>query len=253
MKLVKYLSAVALVSASAFSQAAVMDFWATDGWNMIASEDKTGDFDRVSPGLGGQDFDAEYLFYRYDQQTNVLSLGLQTGFDMLDGHVFHEGQDFYAGDLAVGFNGAGLNYAVDFGLYTKDFTTDTSRWHYDPTEVNSSAGANGVDPEGFYSVSEWNNNITYPESVPFAMDEGSLVTGLLSNEAGQQGDSYFRTVSFDLSSLGLGDTFELSTHWTMSCGNDVVAATVNVPEPNSIYLFALGLLALAGVRRIKKA
>ena len=65
------------------------------------NEDQTGAFNYVYPGWGGQSFDAEYIFYRLDG--NTLSVGLQTGFDILDGHVNYSGRDYYAGDLALSF------------------------------------------------------------------------------------------------------------------------------------------------------
>lgn len=254
MKLTKTLSALLLATTASVSQAAVLDFWATDGWNQVASEDQEGSFNYVNPGFGGQDFDAESMYYRFDQHTNVLSLGIQTGFDLEDGHVAYQGRDYYAGDLALSFNGSDYDYAVDFGLRTLDYSPANNHWGYSPSEVNTASGANGIDPAGFYSVSEWNNNIYYQaESSPFAMDEGSIVAGLLSNEVGFENSSYYRTVSFDLSSLGLGNEFEMAMHWTMSCGNDAVDAAVNVAEPDSAYLLGLGLFALVAVRRFKKA
>ncbi len=254
MKLTKTISALLLAATASVSQAAILDFWAAEGWSNAASEDQDGTFNYVDPGFGGQDFDAEHMFYRFDNNTNVLSLGLQTGFDLNDGHVNYENRDYYAGDLALSFNGSSFNYAVDFGLRTLDYSPDNNHWQYSPSEVNTSAGANGIDPAGFYSVSEWNNNIYYQaESSPFAMDEGDIVESLLSNEVGFENGSYYRTVSFDLSSLGLGNEFDMGMHWTMSCGNDAIEAAVNVAEPDSAYLLSLGLFALIAVRRLKKA
>ncbi len=244
MKLIKTISALLLAATASVSQAAIMDFWATEGWNTVASEDQEGYFNYLDPGTGGQAFDAEYLFYRFDHDSNVLSLGLQTGFDVIDGRYGY----YYTGDLALSFNGSNYDYAVDFGLRSRDY--------HNYSYVNTSAGAYGIDPAGFYSVSQWNSNILHPVSGVFAMDEGQIIESLLSNEAGYENNSYYRTVSFDLSSLGLGGEFDMGMHWTMSCGNDAIngtASIVDVPETDSVYLLGLGIFALIAVRRLKKA
>jgi hypothetical protein len=121
------------------------DFWATDGWNEFGYVDGiagsgnnllNGSPDGViDPGSGGQKFDTEYLFYKYDSTTNQMSIGLQTGFDVIDGKTEYGGGDYYAGDLALSFatghvndgvtisdtseNSSTYEYAVDFGLWTK--------------------------------------------------------------------------------------------------------------------------------------
>lgn len=224
------------------ANAAPLSFWSTQGWTMVDNDDGVGLNGFVDPGWGGQDFDGEYLFYRLS--SNILSLGIQAGYDLVDGNVRYSGKDYYAGDLALSFNGSGYNYAVDFGLVTRD---------YDNHRVEADNNGDGKDAAGLYSVSTWNNNIAFGQSAPFAMDAGSFITSLLSYSAGYNNilDSYFRTVSFDISSLGLGNTFDFMMHWTMSCGNDVLEGgdSVSVPEPGTVMLLALGLLGLLWSRK----
>ena len=88
------------------------------------------------------------------------------------------------------------------------------------------------------------------------MDVGSLASSLLSNNSGigssgSGNSSYYRTVSFDLSGLGLGN--DVDAHWTMSCGNDAIDGGFHydVPEPATLSLMGLGLIGLGFMRRRK--
>lgn len=221
-----------------------------------ANEDQINNFSRVFPGYGGQEFDAEYIFYRLDG--NMLSVGIQTGFDIVDGHQRYNGRDYYAGDLALSFDSAVLGnsstyeYAIDFGLLTKGYSN---------TAINIGTNSSGIDAAGLYAVSQWNNDIYFSSTAPFAMDEGSntgqSVNFMSGSEVVNGQLSYFQTASFDVSQLLAGsDVFELDAHWTMSCGNDAVDGHVvaEVPEPAALWMIMPGLLGLMGsvaVRRRK--
>lgn len=254
--LVTGMGALLLGLTSASSIAAPLGFWATDGWTALAIA-TPGEDGQVGPGVGGQQFDAEYLYFK--QSGNTLSLGLQAGFNLITGYEYHSTnpKDYYAGDLALSFDGsvgpgsAGFEYAVDFGLLTKDYQKDL---------VDMGSGT-GVDPAGFYSVSAWNNDVYSGHTIanPFAADSGTLVSALISNVAGSGiaggQTSYFRTVSFDISSLNLTGNSTLNAHWTMSCGNDYIDGTTtltSVPEPSAMVLMLMSLLGLGWVGRRKR-
>ena len=77
-------------------------------WTQIASEDYVGPSGYVNPGYGGQDFDAEYLYYKLAGTT--LSIGLQSGFNLVTGSVYYSGKTYYAGDLALSIDGNTSTY-----------------------------------------------------------------------------------------------------------------------------------------------
>ena len=66
--------------------AAALSMWEANDWIMIDDDDGVQKRGYVNPGYGGQAFDAEYLYYKFDRDSQILSIGVQTGFDLSDGH-----------------------------------------------------------------------------------------------------------------------------------------------------------------------
>jgi hypothetical protein len=214
-----------------------------DGWNMFANDDGT-----LSPGYGGQYFDAEYFFYRIEGST--LSIGLQAGFNVVTGKDTYAGYPYYAGDIALSFDGStanGYEYAIDFGHVTKDYQLDP-------------VGTAGLHAAGLYSVTTWNNDLYssfIPDSSPFAMATGTKEADITiaTGEGGPSSNHYYYEIAtFDVSGIVGSNPFIMDAHWTMSCGNDSINGheEVTVTEPSTLTLLGSGIVGL-GVfgRRIR--
>lgn len=278
-------AAVALVTMASMANSAhaglMNGVW--DGWTQFQNGPGTdgngpNEDGNIGPGVGGQAFDAEYLLYRINGGS--LFLGLQTGFDVVDGHQRYgsgNNNHYYAGDMALSFNGVVLGspatyeYAIDFGLATAMGLAQLQT----PVEVNGDGEAgddlDGRDPAGLYSVSTWHksNYIQHAISDPFAMDQGVKLLDLLSNVAGSGSSggqtSYYRQVELNIAGLRSLPGFSgssIDAHWTMSCGNDNINGTFTlpdprrrrftVPEPGALTLLALGVGGLLAVRPARR-
>ena len=253
-----------------------------EGWTQFqdggSSEDGT-----LGPGVGGQPFDAEYLFYK--QEGSVVSIALQTGFDVVDGKYRHtDNRNYWSGDLALSFDGdvtltdeTTYEYGIDFGLKTRNYQGDL---------VDFGSGT-GIDAAGLYKISTDTNGVVdgwdigvvggsgngsgegtagHHESDPFAIDDIDLAGTLADFNAsllnfstsaaqgtGSEDDNYYRIVSFDTAGANF-EISEITVHWTMSCGNDNINGTfdvTSVPEPESVAMILMGLIGLLVARTRK--
>lgn len=209
-----------------------------------AVEDQHSDY--LSPGYGGQAYDAEALYIAYD--SSKLYLALATGQNPLMGTAGGP-SGYAAGDFAIDF---GNNGSWDFGV--------------------ESTGSNGMTQGHVYANVNWMLGQAYPSSAhPASILGGSDVgTGsVVYTTAPQTGygdwttdQHYFYEVSVPLTAFGSSwaNGTNFTVHWTMNCANDAIqaSATINgagshLPEPGTLTLLPLGMIGIAALRRNRKA
>lgn len=192
---------------------------------------------------------------------HTITSRLQTGFDLSDNQVGTN----YGGDIAISFTGQenGYEFAIDFGKVTKDYSNTFVEMNSDEDGVDSNPDSILSTTPGFYEVSQWNDNIHFTQSSPFAADTGILKGAASAYESGfeattdpiKSGDfrSYYQWASFNLADLGLSieNHQGIGAHWTMSCGNDVVEGFAPIHEPTTMLLFGTGIAGLASIGRRK--
>jgi hypothetical protein len=259
----KILSATLIISTATFATQAQAGFetdplamFTTGGWAEFQDDAPVED-GANGPGVGGQEFDAEYLFYRWNG--SVLDIALQTGFDVLDGKYKHtDNRNYWSGDLGLSFDNDADNdgavdsatweYGIDFGLKTK--TYNQAKIDFDSPGVDN----DGIDDAGLYEVSAWDNQIYSGHHIsdPYAITDivaGSKVD--ITTTAGYHAplNTFYRIVSFDTTDLAINIT-GIDVHWTMSCGNDNINGHIAapVPAPATLAMLLLGLMGLGGAQ-----
>jgi len=216
-------------------------------------EDKTGSGAfYLTPGWGGQAYDAEALYALVEG--NTLFIALATGHNPNTANN-PAANSYGAGDFAIDF---GKNGSFEVGINVKP------AW-------DTFGVAGGVYKNPAWALGLWNAKGQYDPahadpSHPTYMTAGTYVgladlaiSGAQKNYGAEKKDvHYFYEIGLSLDLLrdaGWNGKDAFDIHWTENCANDsiLVDPPGAVPEPGTLALLPLGLVSLAALRRRKSA
>lgn len=205
----------------------------------------------LSPGWGGQAYDAEALYVTWQTKADgktYLDVGIVTGHDPSTATTANS---YGRGDIAIDF---GKNGSWDFGILTANRSATLLRG-----DVVATANAD-------WSTGLWSSpGVFAPESSPYVTKVASgtdvgnasvAISNAFTNMGILGGNHWFYEVEIPVDAFGshwhgMNPSEAFSIQWTMLCANDIVAlnvAATTVPEP-AIPALVLTGLALAGLTR----
>lgn len=224
------------------------------GWTPTAGirhvvEDQSGGAGAyLSPGYGGQAYDAEALYLTWNKKPDgntSLYLGLVTGHDPANG-------SYGLGDFAIDFGSDG---SWDFGVLTKN------RPPLNQGDVVSMTHADWA--KGLWSspgvLANAGNPSPYVTHVKSGTDAGNATVAwkqIVGAMGTLGGSHWFYEAEIPVRAFGKkwsGDTpaQSFAVQWTVDYANDIITLSqpLTVPEPGSAALVLLGAGLMASLRR----
>lgn len=215
----------------------------------------------LSPGWGGQAYDAEALYLTWNTKANgqtYLYIGLITGHDP---NTPTGGNSYGRGDFAFDFD---RNGSWDFAVLTAD--RSASLHQGDVVKTTNADWAKGLwNDAGQYDPAHSN----YVTKVNTGIDVGNAALSVstpFQNMGTLGGNHWFYEVEVPVSVFGeawqgTGPSKAFDVQWTMLCANDMIVVDPpvappppggsvpgTVPEPGSVALM-LGALSALGLSR----
>ncbi len=265
---------VAPGSSSSHCSGALSSFWACEDTNDKATTfDANGGF--VGPEWGGQDYDVEFLGVvarGSGDNANKLFVGIASGLRPDNGSGLYAPGDLFltingvayviemgggaghTGGAAVGAEmqgAAGSFYNLDGNGYTVSQTS----------LANQTVGSIWRVSDGTTTQTSWATQATQWQKGANAVSLGNAtVYSTLDSLTGNQNQHAVIEMGIDLALFGVSNQFTTidELRWGPACYNDVLAVegsvaiegtVLAVPEPATLPMLGLGLLAFAGLRR----
>lgn len=217
----------------------------------------------VSPGCDqGNVWDLESVLLDGTQ------LSLVGSYDFKNGQVdpYRSPTTYYSGDIFIDLDNNAKNFEVpnsNGSLYENYLTFNNSATQYDyaiKLDFNTNTyTAYKLDNNSVLSSVYFNNYDLNNNGNPFQLVSGGIAvgTGTLGYQTGLADNaslgytswgtsSTHNMVTVDLASLHTNIT-DLTTHFTIGCGNDVLTGSAKVPEPGMLSLAGLSLMSLIGL------
>lgn len=224
------------------------------GITFVVEDQNNSNGGYLSPGWGGQAYDAEAMYLTTYTRANgqtYLAIGMITGHDP---NTPNGSNSYGRGDFAIDF---GRNGTWDFGILTADRSASLHRG-----DVVSTSNANWAT--GLWSAPGVLDpaNSKYVTAVNSGTDVGNAslaISGPFSNMGNLGGNHWFYELEIPVAVFGQywganGPTESFDLQWTMLCANDLITLdpVAYVSEPGSLAL-VLGALGLGGLVRRRKS
>ena len=264
---------VAPGSSSPHCSGTLNSVWACEDTNDKATTfDANGGF--VGPEWGGQDYDVEFLGAARGSGADAskLFIGIASGLRPDNGSSLYAPGDLFLKINGVAYviemgGGAGHTGGAALGAETQGaagsfYNLDGNGYTVSQTSLaNQTVGSIWRVSDGTTTQTSWATQATQWQKSANAVSVGNAtVYSTLDSLTGNQNQHAVIEMGIDLALFGVSNQFTTidELRWGPSCYNDVLAiegsvaiegTVLAVPEPATLPMLGLGLLAFAGLRR----
>lgn len=221
-------------------------------------------------GAVGKHFDQGVLGMRIDG--GQITFSLASGMNAQTGYYYTGWQTYYSqGDLFIDVrDSGGLRHLALLSAWARNSDEqpiNLNNGHFDAAQAYHTAGGAGAGSlEGHLVALHTNADVTlvggrgsyYAAIAPSGLDLRTFACGgtdlgyanLAHASVSDFGQTwYIQTWTVQLTDLSNDANFDVALHAAVSCGNDQIGGTFNVPEPSSLLLVAAGIAGLRITRR----